>query len=170
LRRIVIALATALLFGVLLSACGGGGSPSGSTGASTSASSGGAVGQSGPEAAWTKEVEGVMRSFEDNVSAQASEQINTSTSQYRLEPMYRAYAANLDKFAAAIEATDAPAACVATRKQLAELIHKVSDLNGVLSHQSKLSAEEFAALRGEQQYKLHRVGGEFTALSANLHC
>jgi ABC-type glycerol-3-phosphate transport system substrate-binding protein len=169
LRRIVIALAAALVAGVLVSACGGGSSSS-SPGASRAPSSGGAPGQSGPETAWTKEVEGVIRSFEDNVSAQASEQINTSTSQYRLEPMYRAYAANLDKFAAAIEATEAPAACVATRKQLAGLIHKVSDLNGVLSHQSKLSAEEFAALRGEQQYKLHRVGGEFTALSAHLHC
>jgi hypothetical protein len=170
LRQIAVVIA-AVLVALLLGACGGGGSPSSSAGGvSTAPSSGGAQTASGPEAAWTKEVEGVMRSFEDNVSAQASEQINTSTSQYRLEPMYRAYAASLDKFATAIEATDAPAACVATRKQLAELIHKVSDLNGVLSHQSKLSAEEFAALRGEQQYKLHRVGGEFTALSANLHC
>lgn len=151
---------------LLLVACGGGsGNSTGSTPAGAST-----TGSNSAEAAWTNEVQRVMANFENHVSAQANEEINTSTSQYRLEPMYAAYSANLATFAGQIEATDAPAACVATRKELAALVHKVGDLNGVLAHQRDLSPEEFSALRAQQQYKLSRVGGRFTALVADLHC
>jgi hypothetical protein len=169
-----------LLAALSLSACGGGGSSEpGSGGSSTSAGGGGtgsggaetAAGSnaSGPEQVWAKEVEGVMRRFE-NSSAQSVEAIHTSTSQFHLEPTYARYSEELTKLGTQLEATDPPASCERLRDQIGLLSHKVSQIMGVLGDQHELSPEEYSALAYQQSYKFSRVGRRLTNLTIHPHC
>jgi hypothetical protein len=176
MRRSVVAL-TFVLAALLLSACGGGGSSTGggSGGSSTSASGGDARAGAGggaaktPEQVWAKEVEGVMRQFE-NASAHSVEAIHTSASQYLLEPTYAQYSDELAKLGKQLEATKPPAACVQVQDRMGVLSRKVSDLMGVLDHQSDLSPEEFTALSYQQTQKFARVGRQLTNLTIEPHC
>lgn len=145
-----------------LAACGGSSSSSGTT--SASASSG------GPETKWAKEVEGVMRQFENQVSANATEQIHTTSSQHLVEPMYRAYGAALTDLGDKLAATKAPAACVALRKQMAEDAQALGQLTTKLGHEGNVNQEEFSALVVQQDAKMHRYGGDLTEISYQPHC
>jgi len=147
-----------------LAACGGGGSSSSGTTGGGSGS-----GASGPEAAWGKEVEGVMRAFE-NQQAQEIEQIHTSTSQARLEPMYRDYGAALAKLGKDLEATKAPAACVALRKKMGEDAAALAQLHTKLGHEGNVDPEEFSALVAVQESRIHRYGGDLTKITYRPHC
>jgi hypothetical protein len=170
-RRATVAL-TLVLVALLVAACGGGGSTSGSgTGGSTSSGGSSKAGAKpkGPEQVWAKEVEGVMRDFE-NSSAKSVAQIHTSTSQYLLEPTYARYAEELDQLGKNLEATDPPAACEQVHRRMVKLAHKVSDLMGVLAHGSELSPEEFFALVYQQTEKFGRVGRQLTDLTITPHC
>jgi hypothetical protein len=170
-----------VLVALLVSACGGDGSSSGSGSPSTSGSASASAGDtgaepgksagaaSGPEAAWAKEVEGVMRHFE-NTSYESVEGIHTSTSQPVLEPTYAAYADELAELGRQLEATDPPAACMKVRERMGKLSRKVSDLMGVLGDKAALSREEYFALVYQQRYKFARVGRRLTNLTINPHC
>ncbi|HEY2055778.1 MAG TPA: hypothetical protein VGH14_17745 [Solirubrobacterales bacterium] len=156
----------ALLFPLLLcalglAACGGG---SGSS-ATTSGSGG-----TSPEAAWAKEVDKVMRDFENNVSAQAAEQIHTTSSQALVEPLYREYGAALTKLSGELEATAAPSACVALRKRMAADGRALGQLTTKLGHEAKVDQEEFSSLVVEQEARLHRYGSDLTEITAAPHC
>ena len=157
LRVALVLLALALG----LAACGGGGS-------SSSGTTGGTEG-SGAEAAWGKEVEAVMRRFE-NRAAQVIAQIHTSSSQARLEPMYRAYGAALANLGKQLEATKAPAECVALRKQMGEDAAALAQLNRKLGHESSVNAEEFAALAAVQETRTRRYGHDLTEITYRPHC
>jgi hypothetical protein len=150
-----------LLLALGLAACGGGGS-------SSSGTTGGGDG-SGAEAAWGKEVEAAMRRFE-NQAAQVIAQIHTSTSQARLEPMYRDYGVALVKLGRALEATKAPAECVALRKQMGEDAAALAQLNTKLGHEGSVNAEEFSALAAVQETKMHRYGHDLTEITYRPHC
>jgi hypothetical protein len=152
-----------LLLGVALglAACGGGGSSSSGGTDGSKASSG--------ETAWAKEVEGVMRQFE-NQAAPVIEQIHTSTSQAHLEPLYRGYGVTLGKLGDQLEATDAPKECVALREQMAEDAKALAQLNTKLGHESKVNNEEFSALAAVQQEKMHRYGSDLTEITYHPHC
>ena len=144
-----------------LAACGGGGlSSSGTTSAS---------GSGGAEATWGKEVEKVMRSFE-NRAAQAIEQIHTSTSQPRLEPLYREYGAALAKLGKTLEATKAPAECAALRKRMGEDGAALAQLTTKLGHEGNVDPEEFSALVAVQETRLHRYGHDLTEITYRPHC
>ncbi|MGH2937444.1 MAG: hypothetical protein ACRDPE_04905 [Solirubrobacterales bacterium] len=145
-----------------LAACGGGGSSSSGT---TGASGGGG----GAEAAWGKEVEKVMRTFE-NQAAPAIEQIHTSTSQARLEPIYREYGAALAKLGKDLEATNAPAECEALRKKMGEDAAALAQLHSKLGHESKVNPEEFSALVAVQESRIHRYGHDLTEITYRPHC
>jgi hypothetical protein len=173
------AVLSLLVLAVLLTACGGGSSSSTgsiSAGSTTTTGGGGEAADgagetagstmSGPEKAWAKEVEGVMRKFE-NTSAQSIAAIHTSTSKYTLEPTFGRYADELDQLGKWLEATDAPAACEALRDKMGALSRKVSNIERVLSEQSKLTPEEFTALSAQQQYKFAHVGSQLTELTIN---
>jgi ABC-type glycerol-3-phosphate transport system substrate-binding protein len=164
MRRTAAALSLVLV-ALLLSACGGGGSSSGSD-SSTSSSGGGAK---TAEQVWAKEVEGVMRQFE-NASAHSVEAIHTSTSQYNLEPTYATYSHQLAKLGKQLEATDPPASCEALRERMGVLARKVSAIMGVLGDQHELSPEEFSALAYQQGYKFSRVGRQLTNATIHPHC
>jgi hypothetical protein len=152
---------TLLVVALGLAACGGGGSSSsGSTGASGAPSA---------EAKWGKEVEKVMRGFE-NRAARMIELIHTSTSQAHLEPLYRGYGATLDKLGDSLEATKAPPKCVALRKQMAEDARALGQLNTKLGHENQVNNEEFSALAAVQQEKMHRYGADLTESSYHPHC
>jgi hypothetical protein len=172
--RSAIVIALVLVVGLLMSACGGGSSSS-SGSSSTSASGSGAepgkaaAAASGPEAAWAKEVEGVMRHFE-NTSYESVEGIHTSTSQPVLEPTYATYAEELDQLGKQLEATHPPSACIELRERMGELSRKVSDLMGVLGDKAELSRDEYFALVYQQRYKFARVGRRLTTLTINPHC
>jgi hypothetical protein len=158
----------ALLLGLIVlvlgvAACGGGGSSSSST---TTASKPAA---SGPEAAWAKEVEAVMRRFEGR-AAPVIELVHTSTSQAHLEPLYRAYGAALTKLGDELEATDAPKACLALRKRMGEDAHALGRLTTKLGHEGNVSQEEFSALVVQQEAKTRRYGRELTAITYKPHC
>jgi hypothetical protein len=174
MRRSVVAV-TFVLAALLLSACGGGGSSTGagSEGSSTSAPGGdtqaGAPAPKTPEQVWAKEVEGVMRQFE-NASAHSVESIHTSASQYLLEPTYAQYSDELAKLGKQLEATKPPATCLQVQDRMGVLSRKVSDLMGVLAHQSDLSPEEFTALSYQQTQKFARVGRQLTDLTIEPHC
>ena len=164
-------LVAAALF---LVACGGGASSSsgtsGGSGSATGTEAGdGSVAAKGPEGVWAKEVEAVMRKFE-NSSAHSVESIHTSSSQYLLEPVYARYADELDQLGKQLEATDPPATCAQVQKRMVVLAHKVSDVMGVLGKQGELSPEEFFALANQESYKFSRVGRELTNLTINPHC
>jgi hypothetical protein len=143
-----------------LAACGGGGS-SGSGTTTASASS--------PEAAWGKEVEGVMRGFE-NGQAREIEQIHTSTSQARLEPLYREYGAVLTRLGEELEATEAPAECVALRTRMGEDAAALGQLTTKLGHEGQADPEEFSALVAVQETRLHRYGHDLTVITYRPHC
>jgi hypothetical protein len=150
-----------ILFALGLAACGGGGSSSSGT---SSASGGG-----GPEAAWGKEVEKVMRTFE-NQAAQEIEQIHTSTSKPRLEPLYREYGAMLAKLGKTLGATKAPTECAALRKQMGEDAAALAQLTKKLGHEGQVNAEEFSALVAVQETRLHRYGHDLTEITYRPHC
>lgn len=175
MRKSVVLLLL-LAAALLLSACGGGSSSgSGSDGSSTSLggggveAGGGAAHLGGPQEAWAKEVEGVMRRFE-NSSAGSVSAIHTSTSQYTLEPTYANYADELAKLGKQLEATDPPASCEQIHDRIGVLAKKVSQIMGVLGDQGELSPEEFAALVAQQGYKFSRVGRQLTNLTIHPHC
>ena len=160
-----------LLAVALLSACGGGGSSTGagSGGSSTTASGGDAGKAKSPEGVWEKEVEGLMRRFE-NTSATSVANLHTNTSQYTLEPIYATYSDELAKLGKELEATAPPAACEALRERMGVLAKKVSQILGVLGHQAELSPEEYAALTAQQRYKFARVGRRLTNATIYPHC
>jgi hypothetical protein len=143
-----------------LAACGGGGSNSSGT---TSASA------STPESTWGKEVEKVMRTFE-NQAAPTIEQIHTSTSQQRLEPIYRGYGAALAKLGKNLEATKAPTACEALRKRMGEDAAALAQLHTKLGHESGVNPEEFSALVAVQETRIHRYGHDLTEITYHPHC
>ena len=164
---LVISLVLAAL---LLAACGGGGPSSTSESSSPSAGTGGtAGGAKTPEQVWAKEVEGVMRNFE-NTSAGSVSVLHTSTSQYTLEPTYKTYSAELTKLGKQLEATDPPASCQAVHDRMGALAKKVSQILGVLGEQSELNHEEYFALVYQQRYKFARVGRQLTNATIEPHC
>jgi hypothetical protein len=153
-------LLSLVLLALGLAACGGGGSSSSGT---TSASA------STPESTWGKEVEKVMRTFE-NQAAPTIEQIHTSTSQQRLEPIYREYGATLAKLGMNLEATKAPAECVALRKRMGEDAAALGQLTAKLGHEGNVDPEEFSALVAVQETRLHRYGHDLTEITYRPHC
>jgi hypothetical protein len=158
-RKALIVPLSLLVLG--LAACGGSGS-------SSDAGSTSAIGPT-PEAKWAKEVERVMRGFENHVSARATEQIHTTSSQGLVEPLYRAYGAALTKLGGELEATDAPPACKAMRKRMADDGRALGQLtsNG---HEGKVNQEEFSSLVVEQEARLHRYGSDLTKITAEPRC
>jgi ABC-type glycerol-3-phosphate transport system substrate-binding protein len=172
MRRSVVAL-TLVLAALLLSACGGGGSSTGagSGGSSTSASGGDTHGGAAktPEQVWAKEVEGVMRKFE-NTSANSVTNLHTHTSKYTLEPTYATYSDELAQLGKELEATHPPAACEALRERMGVLAKKVSQILGVLGDQPELSPEEYVALTAQQRYKFASVGRRLTNATIYSHC
>lgn len=160
-----------LVAALLLSACGGGGSSTGaSSGGSTTSASGGDADQAKtPEQVWAKEVEGLMRKFE-NTSATSVTNLHTNTSKYTLEPTYATYSDELAKLGKELEATDPPAACQQLRVRMGVLAKKVSQIMGVLGHQAELSPEEYVALTAQQRYKFARVGRQLTNATIYPHC
>jgi hypothetical protein len=158
-RKVLILPLIALAFA--LAACGGGGSSSsGTTGGSAAAS---------PEAAWAKEVEAVMRQFE-NAQAQEIEQIHTSTSQARLEPLYRQYGAALARLGKDLESTKAPPECAALQKKMGDDAAALAQLHTKLGHEGNFNAEEFSALVAVQESRIHRYGHDLTEISYRPHC
>ena len=158
-----------ILLALLLIAagCGGGSSSSGgSSGSSTSAE----AASSGPEAAWAKEVTKVMSHFENHVSAQATENINTTYRQPLLEPLYRSYAIELAKLTDQLEATDAPAACAAVQKQMVDDGRAIAQLTKQLGHQGEKNEGDYAAFAQVQRIKIRRYGGDLTKLSFEPSC
>jgi hypothetical protein len=144
-----------------LAACGGGGSSSSGTTGGTGAPS--------AEAKWGTEVEAVMRKFE-NQAAPLIEQLHTSTSQARLEPMYREYGAALDHLGDELEALDPPSECVAMSKRMGKDAHSLGQLNTKLGHETKVNNEEFSALAAVQLEKMHRYGSDLTEITYHPHC
>jgi|GEM_PF-3429190 len=149
-----------------LAACGGG---SGSSGTTSSGTTDG-LGAPTAETAWAKEVEAVMRRFENQVSARASEQIHTVSSQHLIEPVYRAYGAALTELGGELEATDAPPACVAMRKQMADDARALGQLTTKLGHEGDVDQEEFSALVVVQDSKMRRYGRDLTEITYKPHC
>ena len=111
----------------------------------------------------------MMRAFE-NQQAQEIEQIHTSTSQARLEPMYRGYGAALAKLGKDLEATKAPAECVALRKKMGEDAAALAQLHTQLGHESGVNPEEFSALVAVQESRIHRYGHDLTEITYRPHC
>jgi hypothetical protein len=184
--RKVLPIALLIAAALLLVACGGGSSSS--SGRSTAAANGAATGNGAetgggtgrgaggakgaaktPEQIWAKEVEGVMRDFE-NSSAQSVTMMHTDTSQLNLEPTYAAYSKELAALGKELEATKAPARCEQQRKRMGVLSRKVSAILGVLADQHQLSPEEYSALVFQQRYKFARVGRKLTNLTIYVHC
>ncbi len=168
MRRV---LPIALLFAaaIFLVACGGGSSSS-SGASTTSANAGdGSAAANGPEQVWAKEVEAVMRRFE-NSSAHSVEAIHTLTSRYTLEPTYARYATELEQLGKWLAATEPPVACKPFRGKMGELAGKLSNVIGVLAKEPKLSPEEFTALSAQQMYKFVRVGRQLTKMTIHPHC
>jgi hypothetical protein len=165
------AVLPALVVALLLSACGGGGSSSGSGAGSSSTSAGGGDASQAktPEQVWAKEVEGVMRQFE-NTSAGSVSVLHTSTSQYTLEPTYKTYSDELAKLGKQLEATAPPAACEQLRDRMGVLAKKVSQILGVLGKQQELEHDEYFALVYQERYKFARVGRQLTNATIHPHC
>jgi hypothetical protein len=159
--RKALALLIVALVALGLAACGGGGSSSSGTTVGSASGS--------PEATWGKEVEAVMRRFE-NAQAQEIEQIHTSTSQARLEPLYRAYGAALAKLGKDLEATKAPPECVALRTKMGEDAAALAQLHTKLGHEGKFDSEEFSALVAVQESRIHRYGHDLTEITYRPHC
>lgn len=167
--RRVLPIALLVATAVFLVACGGGSSSSsGSSNAGTEAGERSAAAKT-PEEVWAKEVEAVMRKFE-NSSAKSVEAIHTLTSRYTLEPTYARYAIELEQLGKWLDATDPPVACKPFRERMGELAGKVSNVIGVLAKEPKLSPEEFTALSAQQMYKFARVGRQLTKMTIHPHC
>ena len=171
-------LISLLLLAVLaLAACGGGGSSSNSQTVTPSeevpneapASEEPAKAAS-PEEAWANEVTEVMTEFENKVTPTVIEPIHTSTSQQHLEPLYSVYSVDLSVLAKKLEATKAPAACVANRKKMAAITSQVAALTKSLSGQSKLNYEQYAAKGYQQGLKIDKLGHKLGALTAEPSC
>lgn len=160
-RKALLLALTALTVTVGLAACGGGGSSSSATTGRSAAAS--------PEGAWGKEVEAVMRRFE-NQQAQEIEQIHTSTSQARLEPLYRQYGAALAQLGKDLEATKAPPECAALQKKMGEDAAALAQLHTKLGHEGNFNAEEFSALVAVQESRIHRYGHDLTEITYRPHC
>jgi ABC-type glycerol-3-phosphate transport system substrate-binding protein len=168
--RKVPLIALALAAALLLAACGGGSSSSsGDSSVTTEAEKGAGGGAKTPEQVWAKEVEAVMRKFE-NSSARSVEAIHTSTSQYNLEPTYASYSDELTALGKQLEATKPPPSCAKVQAEMGELATKVSGIMGVLGKQSDLNPEEFSALVYQQTIKFGRVGKQLTELTIDPHC
>jgi hypothetical protein len=159
-RKVLLLPLLLLVLG--LAACGGGSGSSGGAGTTSGAPS--------PEAAWGKEVEAVMRRFENNVSANLTEQIHTTSSQALVEPLYRTYGAALTQLGKELEATDPPAACTALRKQMGEDAHALGQLTTQLGHEGHVDQEEFSSLVVVQESRLHRYGRDLTKITYQPHC
>ncbi len=171
-------LISLLLVAVLaLAACGGGGSEQlrrvdlgrerGESGGGTAEESTAAA---SPEEAWANEVTEVMTEFENKVTPTVIEPIHTSTSQAHLEPLYAVYSVDLSVLAKKLEATKAPAACVAKRKKMAAITRQVAVLTKSLSGQSKLNYEGYAAKGYSQGLKIDKLGHKLGALTADPSC
>ena len=171
--RKVLPIALLIAAALFLVACGGGSSSSSGSSTSSTNDAAEAGGRSDaakdPEQVWAKEVEAVMRRFE-NSSAHSVESIHTSSSQYLLEPVYARYSGELDQLGKALAATKPPASCAQVRHRMVVLSHKVGDVMGVLGNQGELSPEEFFALANQQSFKFSRVGRELTKLTIDPHC
>jgi ABC-type glycerol-3-phosphate transport system substrate-binding protein len=165
------ALISLLLVAVLaLAACGGGGSSSsgGSTsGGSTSEESTAAA---SPEEAWAEEVTEVMTEFENKVTPTVIEPIHTSTAQVHLEPLYSVYSVDLSVLTKKLEATKAPAACVAVRKKMAGYTSQVAALTKTLASNPKLNAEQFSQKAYEKGLKIDKLGHALGTLTAEPSC
>jgi hypothetical protein len=167
-RRFVrrLALIPLFLLAIVLASCGGGsGSSSGSSSEAGSTTAG-----NSPEAAWTKELKGVMTAFENNVSARSVEEINTTYVQHLLEPLYRNYAVELDKLTDQLEATEAPGSCAPVQQQIVTDGRALAQLTKQLSRQSDKNEEEYAAFAQVQRTKITRYGQELTKLTFEPSC
>jgi hypothetical protein len=152
-----------------IAGCGGGsGSSSGSGGGSGTTA--GESAAASPASAWERELTGVMTDFENEVSAHAVEEINTTTAQHLLEPLYRNYAVDLEKLSDKLETTKAPAACAAVQKKIVEDGRADAQLTKQLSHRTELDEEEFAGFAAVQREKIKRYGGELTELTFDPGC
>ncbi|HEY0279195.1 MAG TPA: hypothetical protein VGC32_13090 [Solirubrobacterales bacterium] len=169
-------LISLLLVAVLaLAACGGGGSSSSGGSSSGGSTAEGTAPEEGataasPEEAWANEVTEVMTEFENKVTPTVIEPIHTSTSQAHLEPLYAVYSADLSVLAKKLEATKAPAKCVATRKQMAAITNQVAALTKSLTGQTKLNYEGYAAKGYSQGLKIDKLGHKLGALTAEPSC
>jgi hypothetical protein len=155
-----------LLVAVLsLAACGGGGSSS--SGSSTSEESTAAA---SPQKAWASEITAVMSEFENKVTPTVVEPIHTSTSQQHLEPLYATYSIDLSVLAKKLEATKAPAACVAVRKKMAADVRQVAVLTKALGSNPKLNPEQYAQKAYEKGLKIDKLGHALGTLTAEPSC
>ena len=164
------ALISLLLAAVLaLAACGGGSSSSGgsSSGASTSEESTAAA---SPEEAWANEVTEVMTEFENKVTPTVIEPIHTSTSQQHLEPLYSVYSVDLSVLAKKLEATKAPAACVAVRKKMADYTSQVAALTKTLGSNPKLNPEQYSLKAYQKGLKIDKLGHALGTMTAEPSC
>ena len=170
-RSAAIGLLAAVV-ALLVAGCGGG-SSSGGGGSATGTDAGTTAGEGAvpsPSAAWEKELTGVMTDFENEVSAHAVEEINTTTAQQLLEPLYRNYAVDLEELSDHLEATKPPPACVAVQKKIVEDGRADAQLTKQLSHRREMSEEEYAGFAAVQREKIKRYGGELTELTADPGC
>jgi ABC-type glycerol-3-phosphate transport system substrate-binding protein len=163
-------LISLLLVAVLaLAACGGGGSSSsGSTSGGSTAEEGTAA--ASPEEAWANEITEVMTEFENKVTPTVIEPIHTSTAQIHLEPLYSVYSVDLSVLARKLEATEAPAACVAVRKKMASITSQVAALTKTLANNPNLNAEQFSAKAYEKGLKIDKLGHALGTLTAEPSC
>jgi ABC-type glycerol-3-phosphate transport system substrate-binding protein len=163
-------LISLLLVAVLaLAACGGGGSSSsGSTSGGSTAEEGTAA--ASPEEAWANEITEVMTEFENKVTPTVIEPIHTSTAQIHLEPLYSVYSVDLSVLARKLEATEAPAACVAVRKKMASITSQVAALTKTLANNPNLNAEQFSAKAYEKGLKIDKLGHTLGTLTAEPSC
>jgi hypothetical protein len=176
-----------LITALALAACGGGGSSSGSGGSTAPAAepSGSSSEETpgeeapeeeeaskpaSPEEAWAGEVTEVMTEFENEVSANLTEQIHTSTSQQHLEPLYSTYSTNLSVLGNKLENTAAKGACVAAREKMVTDVRKVATLTKTLSGDSKLDPEQYAAKAYNQGLKIEKIGHHLGGLTAEPSC
>jgi ABC-type glycerol-3-phosphate transport system substrate-binding protein len=155
---------------VALAACGGGGSSSsgGSTSGGSTAEEGSAA--ASPEGAWAEEVTAVMTEFENKVTPTVIEPIHTSTAQIHLEPLYSVYSVDLSVLAKKLEATKAPAACVAVRKKMAAITSQVAALTKTLASNPKLNAEQYSAKAYGKGLKIDKLGHALGTLTAEPSC
>jgi hypothetical protein len=169
MRRLALIGLLAAVVALLVAGCGGGSGSSSGGGTAAGTTAGGGAGQA-PSAAWEKELTGVMTDFENEVSAQAVEEINTTTAQSLLEPLYRNYALDLEKLSDSLAATKPPAACAAVQKKIVEDGRADAQLTKQMSHRREMTEEEYAGFAAVQREKIKRYGGELTELTADPGC
>lgn len=169
MRRLAVVAALLGVLALLAAGCGGGSGSSsgGGTGSGTTAGEGAAA--AGPTP-WEKELTGVMTDFENEVSAHAVEEINTTTAQQLLEPLYRNYAVDLEELSDKLEATKPPASCAAVQEKIVEDGRADAQLTKQLSHRREMSEEEYAGFAAVQREKIKRYGSELTELTADPGC